>query len=556
MSRAVRRFTPALFHDAGKMGKLFCALVAFVVPIAGAQELPKPKAEHVVLVIWDGMRPDFIREDTTPNAFALAQAGTFFANNHAVYLSSTEVNGSTLATGMLPRNTGIIANREYRPEVNLIKPVDTQHPWPVRLGDAIHTGHWLLAPTVAETVRGAGFTAVVAGTKAVALLHDRRHDRDEIGGAPIVFEGTSYPKSYSADLDALLGKWPGFPKENEAASLGKSMRADWVPLSNTAQNLWTTRALLEGLWNAGVPKYSVLWLGDPDYSQHFTQPGSPTALTAIRDSDTHLGMVLDALRKKGVRDQTDVILVSDHGFSTTERAVDFTVMLRKFGAGAKVPFNADTQFKHTPKPGDVMIVSLGGSTTIYTHDHDEAISAEIVEWLQSSDFCGVIYTRAGLPGTFLLSAAAIDSPTAPDIVFSFVWSDRANTSGAPGSLTSEGKTAGRGTHGSMSPFDIHNTLIAAGPDIVAGLRSELPSGNVDVAPTLYHLLGIEPPSKLDGRVLSEALADGGGAATPPETTRKEATRDLPNGKKWTQWIQTTTLGDKTYLDEGNSSAAK
>lgn len=538
------------------MAKLFCALTAWVVPIAGAQELPKPIAEHVVLVVWDGMRPDFIREDTTPNAFALAQVGTFFANNHAAYISSTEVNGATIATGMLPRNTGIIANREYRPEVNLIKPVDTQYPWPVRLGDAIHGGRWLLAPTVAETVREAGFTAAVAGTKGIALLHDRRHDRDALGGRPIVFEGAAYPKTYATELATLLGKWPGYPKENETASLGKPMPSDWVPLSNTAQNLWTTRALLEGLWSEGVPKFSVLWLGDPDYSQHFTQPGSPTALAAIRDSDAHLGMLLDALQKKGVRDKTDVMLVSDHGFSTTERVVDFTAMLRKYGTTAKVPFNADTQFKRTPKPGDVLTVGLGGSTTIYTHDHDATITAEIVEWLQASDFCGVIYTRAGLPGTFPLRLAAIDSPAAPDIVFSFVWSERANASGTPGSLTSEGKFPGRGTHGSMSRFDIHNTLIAAGPDIATGLRSELPSGNVDVAPTLYHLLGIEPPTKLDGRVLAEALIGWGGPSPTPVTTRKEATREFPNGKTWIQWIQTTALGGKTYLDEGNSSAAK
>ncbi len=557
MSSAVRRFTPALFHDAGKMGKLFCALTALGMPLAAtAQELPKPKAEHVVLVIWDGMRPDFIREDTTPNAFTLAKSGTFFANNHAVYISSTEVNGSTLATGMLPRNTGIIANREYRPEVNLIKPVDMQHPWPVRLGDAMHGDHWLLAPTVAETVRAAGFTAAVAGTKAVALLHDRHHDRDVYSGAPIVFEGTTYPKSYADELAALLGKWPDFPKENAAALLGKLMPAGWVPSSNTAQNLWTTRTLIEGLWSKGVPKYSVLWLGDPDYSQHFTQPGAPTALAAIRDCDTHLGMVLAALEKRGVRDKTDVLLVSDHGFSTVERAVDFTEMLRKYGTTAKVPFRAETQFKHTPKPGDVMIIGVGGSTAIYAHEHDAAITGEIVDWLQASDFCGVIYTRDGLPGTFPFSAVAIDSPTPPDIIFSYVWSERANKSGAPGSLTSEGKTTGKGTHASMSRFDIHNTLLAAGPDIRPGLRSEIPSGNVDVAPTIYHLLGIAPPLTLDGRVLTEALAGWAGTSPTAETSRKEITRDLPGGKTWKQWIQTTKFGDKTYLDEGNSSAAK
>ena len=44
---------------------------------------------RVVLMVWDGMRPDFIRADLTPNLWALAQRGVFFKNHHAVFMSST-----------------------------------------------------------------------------------------------------------------------------------------------------------------------------------------------------------------------------------------------------------------------------------------------------------------------------------------------------------------------------------------------------------------------------------------------------------------------------------
>ncbi len=538
IKNAFRRFTRFFCNNLLSAGKLFFILLA--VP-AFAQEPAKPRAEHVVLVIWDGMRPDFIREDLTPNAAALAKSGTFFANNHSAYISSTEVNGSVLATGMLPRNNGIIANREYRSEVNLIRPVDMQYPWPIRIGDATHDGHWLRVPTIAETVRKAGLTATVAGTKTVALLHDRALDRAPFGGAPIVFEGQAYPRAFEDALIQALGKWPDYPK---------------TVAPNTAQNLWATRALLEHEWKNGVPKFSVLWLGDPDFTQHLTFPGHPAALAAIHDSDTHLGMMLAELEKRGVREKTDVFLVSDHGFSTVERAVDFSAKFRAQGMKAKVPFRAVSQFKQTPKPGEVISVSVGGSTLIYVVNHDAAIIAEIVEWLQESDFCGGIFTRDGAPGTFKLSDVWMDSPTPPDIAFSFTWSDRPNNAGVPGSLTAEGRPAGSGTHASLSRFDIHNTLIAAGPDIRAGLRSELPSGNVDVAPSIYHCLGIAPPQPLDGRVLIEALAGVKADLPTPVTKRIEATRTLPDGTQWKQWLQFTTLGNKTYLDEGNSSAAK
>ena len=494
-----------------------------------------------MLVVWDGMRPDFIREDLTPNAAALAKSGTFFANNHSTYITSTEVNGAVLATGMKPHNTGVIANREYRPEVNLIRPVDMQYPWFVRVGDATNEGHWLLVPTIAETVRKAGFTAAVAGTKSVALLHDRAFDRTQYNSAPIVFEGQAYPKVFEEALVKSLGKWPDYPK---------------TVAPNTAQNLWTTRAMLEHEWKDGVPKFSVLWLGDPDFTQHLTSPGHAAALDAIHDSDTHLGMVLGELTRRGVREKMDVFLVSDHGFSTVERAVDFTAKLRAQGVKAKAPFRAVAQFKQTPQPGEVLSISVGASTLIYVVNHDAAIVAGIVEWLQENDFVGVIFTRRGLPGTFKLSDAWMDSPTPPDIVFSFTSSDHKNKAGIPGSLASEGRPAGSGTHASLSRFDIHNTLIAAGPDIRAGFRDELPSGNVDVAPTIYHCLGIAPPLPLDGRVLTEALLGAKDEMQKPVTKRIEATRDLPGGRQWKQWLEFTTLGNKTYLDEGYSNAAE
>src|SRR5438132_13677010 len=75
------------------------------------------RAEQVVLIVWDGMRPDFVTPEHTPTLFQLTQEGVFFKNHHAVYVTSTEVNGAALATGDYPDRTGIIANRGYRPEL-------------------------------------------------------------------------------------------------------------------------------------------------------------------------------------------------------------------------------------------------------------------------------------------------------------------------------------------------------------------------------------------------------------------------------------------------------
>src|SRR3954463_1575827 len=72
----------------------------------------------VVVVVWDGMRPDFISPEITPNLSRLAAEGVFFAHHHPVYLTSTEVNGTALATGSWPANSGIIANVDFRPAID------------------------------------------------------------------------------------------------------------------------------------------------------------------------------------------------------------------------------------------------------------------------------------------------------------------------------------------------------------------------------------------------------------------------------------------------------
>lgn len=68
---------------------------AFALPYAAFAAEPR----HVVVVVWDGMRPDFINEQNTPTLWRLAKEGVVFRNHHAVYLSATNVNGVALATG-------------------------------------------------------------------------------------------------------------------------------------------------------------------------------------------------------------------------------------------------------------------------------------------------------------------------------------------------------------------------------------------------------------------------------------------------------------------------
>lgn len=505
-----------------------------------AEDAPfKPKAEHVILVIWDGMRPDFINAENTPNLQSLVQHGTFFANNHSFWPTTTEVNGTVLATGAFPARSHIVANQEFRPDINPRGPVHTEEAEVMHKGDELSGGKYLGVATVVETVRKAGLPTAVAGTKPVALIQDRAPERPASPRSATLFAGKMYPASLLDPIVAALGPFPQYKADIKN------------PAPNTAGNLWTTRALLEHLWHDGVPRYSVLWLSDPDFPQHVSSPGAPAALAGIHDSDTNLGLVIAELQKRGELDKTDIFVVSDHGFSTIERSVDPVKYYNDHGV------TVSKQFTSPPTNGQVLSVSVGGATGLYVIGHDAGTIGKLVELLQQSDFAGPIFTRNVLPGTFAISAAHLDSPAAPDIIFSFRWSAGNNAVGTPGLIVAEGK-AGNGMHGSLSKFDIHNTLVAGGPDIRIGYRDEFPTGNIDVAPTILHLLGLKSPDGVDGRVLTEAFAGTPEPTEKPVIKRVEALREITSGvifkekHKWQQFMQTTSFAGRTYIDEGNA----
>jgi len=498
------------------------------------------KAQHIVVVVWDGMRRDFATRENAPTLHKLIEEGVFFQNHHPAYPSTTEVNGTTIATGAYPGRSHIVANTEYRPEIDLQKPVGTESLDAARKGDLLERGHYVNMPTLAEILRANGRKTAIAGAKAVVLLHDRAARMDDTIGVNL-YEGRTLPSWARATLTNALGPFP------EAGT------------NKTDRDLWTTRALVEQLWKEGVPPFSLLWLAEPDYSQHNTSPGTEQSLAAIRSSDRHLTLLLDRLKEKGVYDQTDVFIVSDHGFSTVERGVDLVAALNTNG------FHAARQFKGRPAPGDILVVG-GSSVLLYVIDHDTKTTERLIHFLQRQDYVGVLFTRKPFKGTFTLKEAHLDSPEAPDVVFSMRWTNARNPDGIEGAAGAEVDTAvvdarkeavaaGRryGTHGTLSPFDMRNTLVAAGPDFRRGFVNWLPSGNIDVAPTVLWILGIKPPKPMDGRVLSEALTIQGPAVGTPKTTRIEATNRQDN-LVWRQYLKRTELNGVIYLDEANGAA--
>jgi arylsulfatase A-like enzyme len=505
---------------------------ALLIHPASAAPAPNGKAEHIVVVVWDGMRPDFITQQYCPTLYSLATNGTFFRKNHSAFVSSTEVNGAVLATGVRPGWNGIQANADFNPQINFLTYYATEGLDHVRRGDLLTGGNYILTPTVAETLHEAGIPTVIAGSKPVALFHDRaaRKTTDAGKKSVTVQEGKTIPRALGESL-AKVNDDKAFPTN--------------ITQPNTAQDNWTTRALTKALWKNGVPKYTLLWLSDPDKSQHESGVGSSTALAGIESSDKNLAEVIKTLKEKGVYEKTDIFVVSDHGFSTITAGPDLAEILKKqkFNGGKKL---------EDPEPGDVLTIGLGGSSLFYVVDRDEAVIKRLVEFLQTADFTGVVFSRLKLDGTFPLEAVGYSSTnaSAPDVMISLRWNANRNENGAPGLIWSSGGTRNKGTHASLSHFDMNNTLVAAGPDIKRGHISDVPSGNIDLAPTVLWLLGVPQLQPMDGRVLHEAFEASKQPAPKVNVKKIEATRDV-GLFRWTQYLQFSEVNGTVYFDEGN-----
>ena len=488
-----------------------------------AQDRPSAQ-KHVVVVVWDGMRPDLVSETNTPTLWKLAKQGVVFRDHHSVYLSATNVNGTAIATGVYPGRAGIIANQEYRPEISTRKIIAVEEEDVVRKGDELSGGKYVAAPTIAEKMRAAGFETVTATAKTVGLLQDRHFDATRDKNSICFFSGEMLSAEALASVVELLGPFPA--------------------KGYIQKDAWTTKALTEIFWKDRVPPFSLLWLSEPDGTEHEAAPGSQDALAAIKSSDDNLAAVLAALDRQGVRSTTDVFIVSDHGFSTIERSVDLRKVLKDAG------FSVTTEFTDEPKPGDIIMAGNGGTVLFYVIQHDPDVMQRLVAFLQQSDFAGVIFTRDKVQGTFGFDAGRIDSAHVPDVAMAFRWNDRKNQFNLPGMINADwNRPAGQGTHATLSRFDMHNTLIAAGPDIRHGQSDNLPSGNVDLAPTILNILGVSPAQKMDGRILSEALINNKQTAKPTSET-VEAMKKFPSGT-WRQTLKISRVGSTIYLDEGN-----
>ncbi len=525
------------------------------------RDTPLPGQARLNLVfILDGLRPDSINPEDTPNLYKLREEGANYTNGHAVFPTVTRVNAAAIGTGYYPGKNGIVSNSMYVPEVNPTQSFSTGDYANLVKLDEVSDGKLVFVKTLGERLEenGMKLAAVSSGSTGSAMLLNPRAITKNVG---FLINGyfdpgklVAFPPAINQEILSRFG----------AAPLDKDTNGD--DQFNEAVD-WTQNVLHEYVLPELKPDVVFNWLTEPDHTQHRFGAGSPEGINTIRNDDRNIGLLLKKLKELGWDDRTNIFVISDHGFSVHTFAVNVAQEL------------IDAGLKEAPDSDDVVLASSGQAVLLHVKDRNPRQIKKIVEFLQKQEWGGVLFTSADKPGgrqshrsfihqksrhlpkpggwvqgTFSLELIhESNKERGADIILTFPWTSEENEFGIKGTdFTNTGSeatgplTGNDSGHGSMSPWNIRNTFFAWGVDFQDGVTIDIPASNVDITPTILALKGINSDEDLDGRVLVEGMEGRPNLRRVRAKTRVFTTRTRSGYKAS---IQISEVGKQRYIDK-------
>jgi predicted AlkP superfamily pyrophosphatase or phosphodiesterase len=374
---------------------------------------------YVVLVSFDAFRHDYVERLHPPVVERLAARGVRAEGLIPSFPSKTFPNHYTIVTGLHPGHHGIVGNSFYDPARNA---------W-YRSSDSV-------------AVRDASW----------------------YGGEPI------WVTAERNGVRTAAYFWPG----SEAAIGGVRPSAvvaydGRVPNDQRVDGVaaWLRRPAAER------PHLVLLYMSDIDDTTHRYGPDAANTANAVANVDHALGRLLDSIAALPIRDSVNVVLVSDHGMTTTspERTLPVFDALTRAGL--------DTAGIRASDNGPTMSLWFAG--------RDAARIARARSVLAAALAHADVYTREEVPARLHLAGNARGG----DLLLV----------GWPGNILlrrASDRYTSLGAHGFDPAWeDMHGIFIAAGPNVRAAGR--IPRfENVNIYPFLAALLRLEKVPAVDG----------------------------------------------------------
>jgi predicted AlkP superfamily pyrophosphatase or phosphodiesterase len=573
---------------------------------ASAASAQNATPRNLILFIPDGLRGKIVSPQTAPAMAEVRDKGVNFKNSHSLFPTFTMANGSAMASGHYLGDTGTFSNTIYTgyssvPAGETVVPFIENDAVLADVDDHFG-GDYLNEETILNMARAKGFSTAAIGKLGPTLLFDHT-DR---GKNTIVIDDATGGKNgvpLSDEMKDALTKanLPLVTVPRGENSKSGDAKTPGTTSANVPQQAYmadvASKVVLPMFKARAKPFVLVFWSRDPDGSQHNSgdslntlTPGinGPTSMAGIKNADNNLAQLRNALDELGLAGSTNIIIASDHGFSTISKesktspaaklsyedtpkdflpmgflAIDLAKALSlplfdPNNKNAPVADNAHPRAgngvlgKDPAKP-DVVVATNGGSDLVYLPNKDRKLAGRTIKALLEQDYVSGLFVDDDLgrfPGTLPMSQLGLKGkavvPT-PAIVVNF----RSWSSGCEEPLNCSvhvadtGLRQGQGMHGSFSRGDTLNFMAAIGPDFKSGYVDALPVSNADVGATAAKIMGLVQKSKgtLLGRVMSEAMPNG---ATPKAFAGSVKSQPSANGLRTVLNFQ--RVGTQRYFD--------
>lgn len=566
---------------------------------------------NLVLFVPDGLRGLAVTRQSAPAMADVRDDGVFFRNSHSLFPTFTTPNASAMATGHYLADTGDFGNTLFTgfpvPSAGgSVTPFLENH---LVLDDIDEQfgGNYLGETALLRAAREAGYQTATIGKLGPAFIFDHTH---RSGAETIVVDdatGSLYGIPLSREiLEALTnaGLPTVAPPRGQNGDPGTALSPGTTTPNVFQQDYFVdvvAKVILPRFKTRKAPFVLVFWSRDPDGTQHnqgdslnVLDPGinGPTSMAAIQNADNDLARLRRALDSLNLSESTNLIVASDHGFSTISKqsetsyaartnysdvlpgflppgflAIDLAISLalplfdpddlyKPIRRGAH-PVLGNGVIGSDSKLPAVIVAANGGSDLIYVPSHDRAIVARIIDALVRQDYVGGLFADESIGrfagslalGEIGLKGSAL-TPT-PAIIVSF--RSEALACAEPTTCAIEVADTplqqGQGMHGSFSRADTLNFAAAIGPDFRRKFVDAAPISNADVGRTLTALLGlaIQPHGRLRGRILSEAMMDGANVQSSSDTKSSD---QAPNGFRTV--LRSQRVGRVVYFDAAGS----
>lgn len=477
-----------------------------------------------LIVGLDGLRPDLVRPDLTPNLARLREEGAVLGRHRSIFPSESFPAWVSITTGCQPSEHGIVANDFWDPALMPQDVLAAGRPENVDLtidrplGAKPAANPVIQVPGLAEILAQHGLTmAVISGSLGGSRLWNPNPQK--LGSFVLCCESpeTSVPQQQITRVINKLGS----PPPRRAPDCDRLT--------------YQTRVFLEYVWPELTPDITLLWFDEPDESSHKFGVYAHNTLDALRLADEKVGLLMDWQR---AQEDCQLIVLSDHGHvqQAADRTIDVLQSLQS--AGFKVS-SAPSDY------GDILLLP-GHVGQIYIRNHSRVSLSSIVKHLAEQPWCGSMLAKGpnGPDGCLPASYLKANHARSADLIYTLNSFGQGATETRCWHEAATGKPAGY--HGGLHPFEMSCIGIFLGNAFRRNHTSDLYSGLTDIAPTILAALAIRVPDSMTGRILHEVISTD---ETSPPGSPEVFLHSAALGD-YRQFLRTASVDGTFYVDCG------